>query len=115
MQPWLRGVAPCVRELVAEPCPGVDVDQDVGEIELRQPTRDVRGERRRRGGSFGAGEPADVQLAVFDVNGCVARGQRAIERDDRASCCRRSSVDAGSPSVRRAASGRVGHAAGAMR
>ena len=38
--------------------------------------------RRRRAGSSGAGEPADVQLAVLDVNSYVARGQRALEHDD---------------------------------
>jgi hypothetical protein len=42
-----------VRELVAELRPRVDVDQDVGEIDLRQPGGDLARERRRRGRPLG--------------------------------------------------------------
>ena len=69
-----------VRELVAEGGPGVDVDQDVGEIDLRQSAGDVRCERGRRGGPLGAGEPADVQFAVLDVDRDITCRERAIER-----------------------------------
>lgn len=81
VQPRLaRSRAVRVRELVAEGGPGIDVDQDVGEIDLRQTAGDVRCERGRRGRPFGAGQPADVQLSVLDVDRHVARRERAIER-----------------------------------
>ena len=83
VQPGLAGCrAVRVRQLVAEGRPGVDVDQDVGEIDLRQPAGDVRRPRARRGGPLGAGEPADVQLAVLDIDRDIACRERAIERGD---------------------------------
>jgi hypothetical protein len=82
VQPRVSGCAVRVRELVAEGCPRVDVDQDLREIDLRQPTGDVRCERGRRGRPFGARQPADVQLSVLDVDRYVAGSERAIERVD---------------------------------
>jgi hypothetical protein len=52
------------------------------EIDLRQPTGDVRCERGRRGRPVGARQPADVQLSVLDVDRYVAGSERAIERVD---------------------------------
>jgi len=68
-----------MRELVAELRPRVDVDQDVGEIDLRQPGGDLPRERRRRGRPFGAGQPADVKLPVLYVDCDVTVGKGSIE------------------------------------
>lgn len=82
-QPWLaRGRAVRVRELVAELRPRVDVDQDVGEVDLRHARGDLPRKRRRRRWPLGAGQPADVKLPVLHVDCDVTIGERAIQRRD---------------------------------
>jgi hypothetical protein len=83
VQPRLTGRrAVRVRELVAEAGPRVDVDQHLGEVDLRKSRGDLTCQCGRGLRTLGAGQPTHVKLAVLNVDRDVARRERPIQRGD---------------------------------